>query len=131
MSMKKPTGAYQNAQPPAAPRRKKKNTSLHKLGRILTICLLIGIITGCIVASVMTVYILKYIGKENELVLENVKLGFTTILYAMDDATGEYFELQRIQSTENRIWVITRTSPPFERGCHRHRGKRIRTHRWI
>jgi penicillin-binding protein 1A len=105
MSMKKPTGAYQNAQPPATPRRKKKNAPLRKLGRVLTICLLIGIITGCIVASVMTVYILKYIEKENELVLENVKLGFTTILYAMDDATGEYFELQRIQSTENRIWV--------------------------
>ena len=32
-------------------------------------------------------------------------MSFTTILYALDEDTGEYFELQRVQNNENRVWV--------------------------
>ena len=67
--------------------------------------MMIGIITGCIVASVLTVYVLNTLDASDKVELENVKMSFTTILYALDEETDEYFELQRVQNNENRVWV--------------------------
>jgi len=68
--------------------------------------IMVGIITGCIVACIMTVYILRYIGADDEISLESVKLGYTSIVYATDSKTGETIELQRLyRGGENRIWV--------------------------
>ncbi len=114
MLKKKWAGSSGDAQKNSAATKKKKMSSLlSRFGRGLAICVLICIITGCIVASVMTVFILKYIQNEDELILENVKLGFTTILYAKNQKTDEYYELQRIQSTENRVWVDYSNMPKY------------------
>lgn len=75
------------------------------IGRMIAIVLMIAIITCCIVASVLTVYVLNTLDDADSVELENVKLSFTTILYAPDKETGEYYELQRVQNNENRIWI--------------------------
>ncbi len=94
--------------PNPSPRRKKKRSRFSPLilvAKFLSILLMIGIITGCIVASVLTVYVLNTLDASDKVALENVKMSFTTILYALDEETNEYFELQRVQNNENRIWV--------------------------
>lgn len=75
------------------------------IGRVLAALLMVGIITGCIVASVLTVYVLRYINSDEQLNLEDFTLKYTTIIYAQDPQTGEPYELQRLQTAENRIPV--------------------------
>jgi len=84
---------------------KHKTNTLAAIGRFIIIAILISIITGCIVASALTVYVLNSLDSSDAIVLENIKLSYTTILYANDPATGEPVELQRVQNNENRIWV--------------------------
>ena len=66
-----------------------------------------GIITGCIIACVLTVYILRYVNSDDQVSLDNIDMRYTTILYTeeTDPETGDYVELQRLQTIENRIWV--------------------------
>lgn len=66
---------------------------------------MVGIITGCIVASVLTVYVLNTLDASDRVELDNVKMSFTTIIYAKEENSDDYFELQRVQNNENRIWV--------------------------
>lgn len=75
------------------------------IGRVIAALIMVGIITGCIVASVLTVYILRYINSDDQVSLDNLPLKYTTIIYADDPATGEPYELQSLQTAENRIWV--------------------------
>lgn len=76
------------------------------LGRAIVTFIMVGIITGCIVAAVMTVYILKYVGADSQIDLEAYELGYTSIIYATDYETGKTYELQRLyRSNSNRIWI--------------------------
>ena len=63
------------------------------------------VITGCIVACVMTVYIVGFLDDESDLDLNSLEMNYTSILYVQDKATGEYVELNRLHGEENRIWV--------------------------
>jgi len=78
---------------------------LGAVGRTAATVIMVGIITGCIVACIMTVYILKYIGADEEINLEKVPMSYTTIIYAYDENDKEV-ELQRLYAGgQNRIWV--------------------------
>lgn len=75
------------------------------IGRVLATFVMVGVITGCIVASVMTVYILQYVGADDEVNLESEKLGYTSIIYYTDE-NGTLQELQRLYNVEgNRTWI--------------------------
>ncbi len=93
----------------AAPRQRKKPRRrfglLRMIGRIIAIFIMIGIITGCIVACVLTVYVLNTLDSSDKIVLDAAAMSYTTIIYAQDPETGEEIELQRVQNSENRIWV--------------------------
>ncbi|MFV0497824.1 MAG: transglycosylase domain-containing protein [Candidatus Fimivivens sp.] len=86
-------------------RRSPLYNSLVIFGKFFAVIIMIGIITGCIVASVLTVYVLNTLDSSDRVELDNVKMSFTTILYAKEEDSDEYFELQRVQNNENRIWV--------------------------
>ena len=81
--------------------------TLANIGRVIAALIMVGIITGCIVACVMTVYVLRYINSDELISLDDLPLRYTTIMYTeeTDPNTGEPKELQRLQTTENRIWV--------------------------
>lgn len=80
-------------------------STLANIGRFIAILFMVGIITGCIVASVLTVYVLRYINSDDPVSLDNFEMKYTTIIYAPEHDTGEYYELQRLQTQENRIFV--------------------------
>lgn len=73
--------------------------------RFLATIMMVGIITGCIVASVLTVYILGYVGSDDEIKLEDVELGYSSTMVAYDKE-GNEIELQKLYLPDNnRIWV--------------------------
>ncbi|MBQ9938716.1 MAG: transglycosylase domain-containing protein [Oscillospiraceae bacterium] len=67
--------------------------------------LMVIVITCCIVASVLSVYILNMVDDTTEIDLRNIDLSYTTIMYAEDKETDEYVEIHRMQANENREWV--------------------------
>lgn len=88
-----------------AGRRNPAKSMLSMIGRAIATMVMVGIITGCIVASVMTVYILQYIGAEDEIDLASFKLGYTSVIYGIDK-NGEEYPLQMLYNIEgNRTWV--------------------------
>lgn len=64
--------------------------------------IMVGIITGCIIASVSAVYILRYVNSDEPVSLDNLDTLYTSIIYAMDEE-GNPYELQRLQTQQNRI----------------------------
>ncbi|HWP50688.1 MAG TPA: transglycosylase domain-containing protein [Clostridia bacterium] len=85
--------------------RKPRYNPITIFGKIFAVIIMIGIITGCIVASVLTVYVLNTLDASDRVELDNVKMSFTTIIYAKKEDSDEYFEMQRVQNNENRIWI--------------------------
>jgi len=86
-------------------RGRRRFWPLRLIGRILAILIMIGVITGCIVASMLTVFVLNTLDSSDRIVLDSAAMSYTTIIYAEDTETGNYVELQRVQNSENRIWV--------------------------
>jgi len=87
-------------------RRKVRRLSpIRLIGRFIAILFMIGVITACIVACVLTVYVLNTLDSSDKIVLDTAAMSYTTIIYAEDAETGEMIELQRVQNSENRIWV--------------------------
>ncbi|MDD3193589.1 MAG: transglycosylase domain-containing protein [Oscillospiraceae bacterium] len=73
--------------------------------RTLATMFFVMVITGCIVACVMTVYIVGFLDDESGVDLNSLEMNYTSILYVEDKSTGEYVELNRLHGEENRIWV--------------------------
>lgn len=65
---------------------------------------MIVIITCCIVAVTLTVYIMQFADSAFDVDLKNVDLSYTSFLYAKNSA-GEQVEIKRLSGDENRIWV--------------------------
>lgn len=75
------------------------------LGRLFATILMVGIITGCIVAAVLTVYILGMVGAEEQIDLDVERLGYSSTMVAYDK-DGREVELQKLYLPDNnRIWV--------------------------
>ena len=68
------------------------------------ICL--GVMAGSAVLVAITMYLVD-VTREDEkfLNLTNLQLSLTSIIYYEDTETGEYEEYQRLDGSENRIWV--------------------------
>lgn len=90
--------------------------TIANIGRVIAVLIMVGIITGCIVASVMTVYILRYMNADEQISLDNFDMRYTTILYAYDESE-QLYELQRLQTKENRIWVDYDNIPEYMRNA--------------
>ena len=102
------------------------------LGRLIAITFSVLIITGCIVGCVLLVYIFNMIDQDSEFDLDNIQLNYTTILYATDASTGESYELQRINSGENRIWVDLENIPEYvQKAVIAAEDKRFPTHNGV
>lgn len=90
-------------------------TAFGVIGRIFGIFFLILVITGCISATLVTIYVMQFVNADVGVDLRNLNLGYTSILYYTDKETGEERELQRLQNTQNRIWVDLEDIPQMVR----------------
>ena len=75
-----------------------------QVGRLLATVFLICVITGCIVAAAMTIYVMNFMETDTNVNLDNVNLSFTTMFYA-NDQNGQPEELFRMSGDQNRIEV--------------------------
>lgn len=100
------TGANREAQkkPPQVTVMRGIKGTLSVIGKTFLTIFLIMVITGSIVASVLTVYVVNFMDDQTEFNLRDLKLKYTTTLYAQS-AEGESYPLQMIKGDENRIWV--------------------------
>ncbi len=93
----------------ASKRRRKKITPVKKTLSVITTTLvslfLIVVITGSIVATALTIYIMRFANDNTiDVDLENLKLSYTSIIYGQN-SEGEQVELKRLSNEDNRIWV--------------------------
>lgn len=96
-----------------APKKKKKKKSrvASNIGHALTVIgttfasmLLILIIAGCIVATILSVYVLEFANESYDANLRDVELKYTSFVYAYDEE-GKEVEIKRLAADENRVWV--------------------------
>lgn len=78
---------------------------LKTAGKTALTCMLIAVITGCLVVGAFAVYVFNFVDDTVYEDLDQLKLDFTTTLYVVDEKTGQYVEYQRLSGVENRIWV--------------------------
>ena len=78
--------------------------ALKILGRSILTMFLIFVLTACILAASLTIYIMKFVDTEADLDIDKEALNYTSIVYAMNK-DGEYVETERVWAGENRIWV--------------------------
>lgn len=93
------------------PNKRRKEKVMRAVGNALTVVgttissmLLILVIMICIVATVVTVYILDFKDSSVEINLKETDMNYTSIVYAYN-ADGQEVELKRLVKDENRIWV--------------------------
>lgn len=106
--------------PQSAPRKRKKkrrgNPALAVIGtifKVLGTLLLVGLTTGAILACFGVVYINTVIVPEAGLDLYEltVDMSQSSIMYYVDQSTGQQRELRTIHGEENRIWIKYKDIP--------------------
>ncbi|MBQ2799334.1 MAG: penicillin-binding protein [Ruminiclostridium sp.] len=91
--------------------KKQKNTGLEAAKKVLGVIgttflslILIVIITICIVATALVVYVMQFADTAFDVDLKNVELSYTSFIYA-NDKNGNIVEIKRLSGDENRIWA--------------------------
>lgn len=82
----------------------KAKKTFKTIGRSVLTIFLIFVLTACIVAASLTIYILNFVDTEAELEIDKESLNYTSIVYGLDK-NGEFTESERVWAGENRIWV--------------------------
>ncbi len=82
--------------------------------KIVATILVIAIVTSAICATVFALYIDRYIRPNiDNINMDDIKLNYTTFVYATDNETGEKIELEQLYSEDNRIWVDYEQIPNY------------------
>ena len=89
--------------------KKKKSSKGRTVLKVLLSIFLVGVITVCVVVGTFLVYIFKFIDPTIDQNLNNLKLEYTSIIYAEDGkddkGNAKYVELKRLHGSENRLWI--------------------------
>ncbi len=86
-------------------KKKVQNKTLRSLIRTSFSVFLIFVIAGTIITGAFGVYIFGFMDPNIDYNLNNLKLQYTSVVYAQDPATNEYYELTSFHGEQNRIWV--------------------------
>ncbi|MDR0223222.1 MAG: penicillin-binding protein [Oscillospiraceae bacterium] len=79
---------------------------LSVIGTTFLTLFLIIVITVCIVAVALTVYITQFAESMYDVDLKgSVDLSLSSFMYAYDKNAGDYVQIMQISADENRIWV--------------------------
>lgn len=74
------------------------------IGKVLLTSFLVMVITGCIVGTALTIYVMQYVDSEPEIKLTEVAMTNSGQVYGIN-ASGENELVQRLSRGENREWV--------------------------
>lgn len=89
--------------------KQKKPNIIFRLFRSLLLLivtiLLMGMICAVCCGMAFAYYVRDYILPNADVPIENIGLNITSIIYAQNPDTGEYYEYETLYNSENRIWV--------------------------
>lgn len=74
------------------------------IGKVLLTSFLVMVITGCIVGTALTIYVMQYVDSEPEIKLTEVAMTNSGQVYGIN-ASGENELVQTLSRGENREWV--------------------------
>ncbi len=98
----------------ASKKKKSFRKTFNLIAKIIATILVIGVVTSAICAAVFVIYIDKYIKPNIDNVnIDDIKLNYTSFVYATDSETGEIIELEQLYSEDNRIWVDYEEIPDY------------------
>ncbi|MCL2693787.1 MAG: penicillin-binding protein, partial [Oscillospiraceae bacterium] len=83
----------------------KTKSILAVVGTTLLTIFLIAVITVCIVAVALTVYIMQFAENSFDIDLKAAEMNFTSLIVAYCPDEEDYVELKRLSGDENRFWV--------------------------
>lgn len=84
--------------------------------KIIGTVLIVGVIAGLVFASYMTTYLAEDVIPEatdfaRNLQLDAISLPQTSFIYYYDSLTGDYHEMQKLDTAQNRVWVSYQDIP--------------------
>lgn len=79
--------------------------------KVLISLVLVGVITGAVCFSAFAWYVFSYVDATLDIDLTSLKMNFTSIIYGIDEKTGEPYEMERLHAKQNRIWADFGTIP--------------------
>lgn len=105
----------QNINTQAQKKKKKKATTpvrktLRVIGTVVLSLILICIITGSILVTAATIYVMNFMDTSNDISLEDLQLNFTTFFYGVDE-DGNYIEIASLTTGDKRIWINIENIP--------------------
>lgn len=80
-------------------------TILRKLLFVLMTLLLIGVLCGCICGLAGMWYIREYVEPNTYIDISKIGLNYTSMIYAKNPSTGEFYEYETLSGDENRVWA--------------------------
>ena len=106
-------GAAQKPAEGAKKRKKKGGVGKAILKGIAAFCC-ICVIIGSVLAVMLSLYVVNATANDDKLLnLDNIKLSYSTILYATDTETSEITEYARLVGDEHRVWVNLADMPDY------------------
>ena len=106
---KRVTKTADKSQEPKQPKKPKKKSDKplwKRVAVVLGYLICLGVMVGSAVLVALTMYLVDVTRDDaKDLNLTNLQLSLTSIIYYQDAETGEYEEYQRLDGSENRIWV--------------------------
>lgn len=84
--------------------------------KIIGTVLVLGVIAGLVFMSYLSTYLTDTVIPEAQdfaenLQLDSISLPQTSFIYYYDSVTGEYHEMQKLDTTQNRVWVSYQDIP--------------------
>ncbi len=88
---------------------KKKISPLRVMKRIFILCCILFVLLAAVVAGAA----LGFIDNSTDLIAQEYNLDFTSVVYYIDEETGQPMELDRLYAEQNRVWVDLENTPPL------------------
>ena len=103
------------------PKKKSKLRGLKKffavIGTMLLSLFLIVVLTGTIVTTALTVYVLEFMEDTNEISIHDLDTKYSTFIYANDPDSGNLLELYHVEAENKRIPVSIDRIPEHTRNA--------------
>ncbi len=103
------TGKGQSSAPGGAGKAKKNSRARRvwgHIGRAIIVVASLGVIVASVLSVMLSLYVVKVTANDASLLnLENLKLSYSSTIYAVNSETGETEPYQRLVDNADRIWV--------------------------